>query len=447
GEEDNLDGLRTGGVRVDIDNDNIVQDAAGGTGIWLLVYLQIAEPEEMVDGRTIQLETRILHTERNGTYDKVADSNQWVLATNHRPVPSFTLEPDSDLTYEQVIQFSGTATDEDDDEIASWRWDFGDVNTASVQNPTHQYPNGGTFEVTLTVTDERGVTGEVPKEIEVEGPPNEVPVIDEITADPDDPAVDTDIDFVAEITDSDQPTGTAFTYLWQFGDAADSTSTVAAPTFSYDTAGAYTVTLTITDAQDATDTATIEVSVGNENPTIGGLTATPTEPTTGDAVEFEATNVSDVDDDAIDRFEWDFGDGSIDDDGDQEIVHIYAAPGTYTVSVVAEDVRGGRSEAETLEITVEGPERVVMRAYPNPAATTATIKYFLPTGATDAELWIFDLNRSQILLQTLAAGATEFEWDLRDDAGNPVPNGLYFCMITAASPTNPSDVFRLLVAR
>lgn len=460
GETSDLSGLRTGGARVDLTTDNIVQDAAGGAVAWLLIYLQIAEPEDMVPNRTIQLETRVLHTENRASFDKMVTSNQWTLEINHRPVPDFTFEeatngaasigPKADFTYEQTIQFNGTATDSDGDDIETWHWDFGDGNTSDEQNPTHQYPNGGTFDVTLTVTDERGVAGDVTKQIEVEGPPNQAPTIDEMTADPEDPAVNDDVDFEAVITDPDQPAATAFGYLWEFGDEDDSTSTVASPRFSYDTAGAYTVTLTVTDAQGATDTATIDISVGNDPPEIGGLTATPTTPNTGDNVEFQATNVTDPDDDPIDHYEWVFGDGATNDDGAQQIAHIYGAPGTYTVTVVAVDDRGGRSTARTLDITVSGPTRVVMRAYPNPAATIATINYFLPDGATDPELWIFDLNRNEILRQNLPAGGTEFEWNLRDDAGDAVSNGLYFCMISATSDagrTIISDVFRLLIAR
>ncbi|MCK5245784.1 PKD domain-containing protein, partial [Candidatus Bipolaricaulota bacterium] len=187
GETTDLTGLRTGGARIDLTHDNIVHDAVGGAVAWLDIYLTIAEPEVMIEGRTIQLETRVLHTEKAASFDKMATSNQWALETNNRPVPNFTfaeatsgtasIGPKADFTYEQTIQFTGTATDPDGDAIASWSWAFGDGNTSTEQNPTHRYPNGGTFTVTLTVTDARGVTGSVSKTIEVEGPPNVAPVI------------------------------------------------------------------------------------------------------------------------------------------------------------------------------------------------------------------------------------------------------------------------------
>jgi PKD repeat protein len=34
----------------------------------------------------------------------------------------------------------------------SWAWDFGDGATSTKRNPTHTYPGGGTFAVTLTAT-------------------------------------------------------------------------------------------------------------------------------------------------------------------------------------------------------------------------------------------------------------------------------------------------------
>ena len=233
GETTTLTGFRTSGVTIPTQQNNIVNDKPGGATTYIDIYVTIADPEQIVSGRTLQLETRILHEERSVGYDKAAVGNLWTLAINHRPVPNFTFAavangtasatPKADFTHDQVVQFSGTATDPDGDAIIAWHWDFGDGNTSNAQNPTHQYPNGGTFDVTLTVTDARGVTGSVTKTIEVEGPPNQPPTIEEITADPENPAEGEDVEFTATITDPDQPEGTAFTYAWDFGDETTST--------------------------------------------------------------------------------------------------------------------------------------------------------------------------------------------------------------------------------
>ncbi len=453
GETADLSGFRTGGVHVDIENDAVVQDAAEGAETFLNIYLQIAEPEDMIAGRTIQLETRVIHTENGATFDKMVEGNQWVLETNHRPVVNFTfakaataaIGPKADFTYEDTIQFTGTATDPDGDAIASWHWSFGDGNTSNAQNPTHRYPNGGTFDVTLTATDEHGVTGSKTKTIEVEGPPNEPPTIDELTADPENPAVDQDVDFTVTVTDPDQPAGTAFDYEWDFGDEA--TSTVANPTHSYDEDGTYTVTVTVTDAEGATDTATVEITVGNDPPTLTGVTANPaTGVETGDEVAFTAAGYEDPDDDAVDRYEWDFDDGTTAETDGATANHIFAAPGTYTVSVVAVDVRGAESDPETVNVTVSGPARTIVYAFPNPAEATATFTYFMPDGATDPILRIYNLRGDLIFEQELPEGGTTFVWDLRTAGGGRLPNGLYFCVVNVTG-ANRSEVFRLLIVR
>lgn len=457
GSETDLAGFRTGGVRIDTIANNQMLDKTAGSEIYIHIWVTIAEPEVMVAGRTLQLETRILHTENLVSYDKTIVGNSWSLATNHRPVPNFTfaaadagtasIGPKADYSTTDTIQFTGTATDPDSDAIVSWHWDFGDGNTADVQNPTHQFATGGTFTVKLTVTDARGVTGTVTQTIEIEGPPNEVPVIDEIAADPQNPGVGVDVDFTVTITDDDQPPSTAFTYAWDFDDGT--TSTVAAPTKSFATAGTFTVTVTVTDAQAATDTATIDVSVGNEKP-VADFTASTTTPSTGDAVQFTDTSTDPNDDPADTPFTyaWDFGDGAT--STAENPSHTYTTPATYAVTLTVTDNRGGVSDETSTDITVSGPTRVVLYSFPNPAATTATINYFLPTGATAPELRIFDLSGKQILRQTLAAGETQFEWDLRNEGGTAISNGLYFCMITATSAagqTITSEVFQLLVAR
>ncbi len=68
---------------------------------------------------------------------------------------------------------------------------------------------------------------------------------------------------------SSDPDGSISSYLWNFGDG--STSTAANPTHSYAAAGTYSIQLTVTDNQGATDSASTNASITNAS---SGFTAT-----------------------------------------------------------------------------------------------------------------------------------------------------------------------------
>jgi heat shock protein HslJ len=66
----------------------------------------------------------------------------------------------------QVIVFDGSASI-GQTPLVSWRWDFGDGNTASGTVVQHTYRNAATFTARLTVTDQRGQTGSSTAQIHV----------------------------------------------------------------------------------------------------------------------------------------------------------------------------------------------------------------------------------------------------------------------------------------
>lgn len=57
-----------------------------------------------------------------------------------------------------IVYFTGQGNDSDGS-IISYHWDFGDGASSYLQNPTHTFVNGGTFDVNLTVTDNNASTG------------------------------------------------------------------------------------------------------------------------------------------------------------------------------------------------------------------------------------------------------------------------------------------------
>lgn len=65
--------------------------------------------------------------------------------------------PACDYTY-TTNALAATFTDISTDpggSIGTWAWDFGDSATSSTQNPSHTFASGGTYNVKLTVTDNR----------------------------------------------------------------------------------------------------------------------------------------------------------------------------------------------------------------------------------------------------------------------------------------------------
>jgi serine protease len=83
---------------------------------------------------------------------------------NQPPTASFTSSC-SGLT----CSFTDTST-ASDGSIATWSWTFGDGASSTSQNPSRDYASGGTYTVTLTVTDDGGAIGTTSQPVTVSAP-------------------------------------------------------------------------------------------------------------------------------------------------------------------------------------------------------------------------------------------------------------------------------------
>jgi formylglycine-generating enzyme required for sulfatase activity len=78
----------------------------------------------------------------------------------NRPPKGVISGPMSGLVGE-TLSFSGAGSSDEDGYIVSYAWDFGDGTTGSGVNVTHVYTAAGSYRVTLTVTDDGGLSSSV----------------------------------------------------------------------------------------------------------------------------------------------------------------------------------------------------------------------------------------------------------------------------------------------
>ncbi len=280
--------------------------------------------------------------------------------TDLPPVASIGWQPGDPVTGDTVI-FSADGSTDADGWITNYTWSIDD--TSAFGNETsHHFHSPGTYQVTLTVTDNDGLTDTTSKTVTIyNAPPNA-----SFSFSPEQPVVGQDVSF----TDTSSDDSGIVARQWTFGDGATSGETNPSHTYSDD--GTYQVTLTVTD-DDATDTYMDNITVtANTPPGAPSQPAGPSSGTTGTSYTF-TTSASDPDGHAVKyRFDWD-------DATDtrwrstSSASHIWSTAGTYSVRVKAKDAYGKESDwSPSLQVTIE---KVSPPPPPEPQPPSADFSY------------------------------------------------------------------------
>ncbi len=68
----------------------------------------------------------------------------------------------------EPLSFDGSGSNDTDGRIASYDWDLGDGAVHSGKNVTHKYGAAGSYEMSLTVTDDGGLTASTSHTVQIE---------------------------------------------------------------------------------------------------------------------------------------------------------------------------------------------------------------------------------------------------------------------------------------
>ena len=312
-------------------------------------------------------------------------------SANQPPVSSFTTSC-SVLT----CNFTSTSTDPDG-AITGYSWNFGDGSpVVTTQNASHTYATGGTYTVTLTVTDNLGASNSSSQSVTVNAA-NQPPVANFTSS-----CSTLSCNFTSTSSD---PDGTITGYSWNFGDGSPAVTTQNA-SHTYAAGGTYTVTLQVTDNLGASNSSSQSVTVNAANqPPVSSFTKSC------NALTCNFTSTSSDPDGSIASYRWTFGDGSP-AVTTQNASHTYAAGGTYTVTLQVTDNLGA-SNSSSQSVTVTPPNQPPVSSFTkscNGLTCSFTSTSSDPDGSIAGYRWTFGDGSAAVTTQnashTYAAGGT-----------------------------------------
>jgi PKD repeat protein len=259
----------------------------------------------------------------------------------------------------------------------------------------HTYRGPGTYDVTLTVTNENG-SNKATRQITIQTPAQPQPQPQPTAAPAQPPQAVVNGPAQGQVGEGllfdgaySQAASPIDTWLWDFGDGTTDTSNSMGVGHSYNAPGSYTVQLTVTDQNGLQGTDSVVVQIDPQavpqpqpaQPTPTPPSASvqppqavvdgPTQGVVGEGLLFDGAYSQA--DSPIDTWLWEFGDGTTDTSNSMGVGHSYNAPGSYTITLIVTD-QAGQSDSATFVVQID-PAAVPQpqpTPTPQPAAPTPT---------------------------------------------------------------------------
>lgn len=290
-----------------------------------------------------------------------------------RPKPAFSGTPLSGTGAPLAVQFQDE-TDPGSLTISGWDWNFGDGSHSTVQNPEHQFPAPGVYDVTLTVTTELGNSTTTRADYVVVRPAAAFSATPTTGADT----------LLVQFTDQTEPGSLeVLTWNWNFGDGA--TSRLQSPDHRYAGPGTYTVTLTTGSTQGADTETKTNLIVVAPAVTFSGSVTSGTAPL--DVAFTDTTNMGTL---TTSARSWDFGEG--DPSTAAAPIHTYAKPGLYDVALTLTTAQGETTGQRPDFIEVVPALTATTTVTPGVGSSTVVFTNGSDTGNLTGVSWLWNFG-------------------------------------------------------
>jgi len=244
--------------------------------------------------------------------------------------------------------------------LVRWEWNFGDGNTQTIlfpssPNVSHSYANYGAFNVTLTVYTNDSCSNSLTRTLTVlQSPMANFQSYGTCAG--------------QAVQFSDESQGTITNWSWNFGDpisGSSNTASIQNPLHTYSQAGNYTVTLTVGSANGCTNTVVKTVTIAPApvvNFSYNNGCANDTVMFVSSTFVNAATTAS---------WSWQFGDNTISTVADPG--HIYANPGTYSVTLTITNLNGC-SNTKVHQVQVSAAP-IAQFSYSTPSCSNSSVSF------------------------------------------------------------------------